>query len=127
MTHVVSMRGDAQFFSGELRYYKYAKADVAASQTDSSIVSAVTGPNKRIVVVAAFWLCGSTATTLVFNSKGSGAGTAITGTYANDINGGMVLPYSPGGWFRTNSGEALTVTTGAGASTGITIVYIESV
>jgi hypothetical protein len=123
MADVVTLRHESIFAEGEFRAFKYAKADVAASQTDSAVVAAVAG--KRIVVVAANWLTGASATTLVFNTKPSGAGTAITGVYANDINGGMVLPFASSGWFQTAIGEGLSVTTGAGASTGINVVYFE--
>lgn len=100
----------------------HAFANVAQSQTDSSIVAAVSG--KVIRVVAATAVAGGTATNLTFNSKGSGAGTAISPLYANGINGGEVLPFNPSGWFETTSGEALTVTTGAGSTTGILVTYV---
>jgi hypothetical protein len=102
---------------------KWALANITASQTDSNIVTAVGG--KIIRVVAMFAVTGATATNLTFNSKGGGAGTAISPLFANGINGGEVLPYNPVGWFQTASGEALTCTTGAGATTGIQVVYVE--
>lgn len=102
---------------------KYALANVAASQTDASIVAAVAG--KKIRVMQVFALAGATATTLVFNSKPAGAGVAISPTMANGINGGEVLPFSPMGWFETVAGEGLTVTTGAGSTTGILVGYVE--
>lgn len=101
--------------------YSRAIANVAASQTDSSIVSAVTG--KRIIVHQAFYNCGDTATDLTFNTKGAGAGTAISSLIENGSNRGEVLPFSEVGWFETVAGEGLTVTTGAGSATGINIVY----
>ena len=100
-----------------------AFANVAASQTDSSIVSAVAG--KSITVLGFGLVAGATATTVTFNSKGAGAGTAISALYALPISGVCVFPVSApssGYWFKTNVGEALTVTTGAGATTGIEIV-----
>lgn len=100
-----------------------AFANVAASQTDSSIVTAQGASNKiRVLQVAA--VAGATATDLTFNSKGAGAGTAISCKFANGANGGEVLPYSANGWFTTSANEALTVTTGAGSTTGILIKYI---
>lgn len=98
-----------------------AIANVAQSQTDSSVIAAQTG--KKIVVTGVAFVAGGTATTAVFNSKGSGAGTAISPTFANAANGGAVLPFHAKGWFVTNSGEALTVTTGAGSTTGIIVTY----
>jgi hypothetical protein len=102
---------------------KYAKADVAASQTDAEIVEAVAG--KKIRVLAFFAVCGATATILTFNSKGAGAGVAISPNLANGANGGEVVGPNPWGWFETAVGEALTATTGAGSATGIQVVYIE--
>lgn len=96
-------------------------ANVAASQTDTVLVS---GATKRMILVIGLTAeCGATATDITFNSKGAGAGTAITMTFQNGINGGFVLPYSEVGWFKTNSGEALTCTTGAGSTTGVQVVY----
>lgn len=102
---------------------KTAIANISQSQTDASIVGAVSG--KKIVVLQVFCLTGTTATDLVFNSKGSGAGTPITPTMKNKENGGEVLPYSKVGWFETNTNEGLTVTTGAGSTTGILLKYVE--
>jgi len=107
----------------QLMTVKYAPVNVAASQTDSSVVAAVAG--KKIVVLQAFCVAGGTATNLTFNTKGSGAGTAISPLIPNAANGGEILPYSKIGWFETNKGEALTVTTGAGATTGLMVAYIE--
>jgi len=98
---------------------KHAKANVAASQTDSSVIAAVSG--KKIRVLAFHCQAGATATDLTFNS----ASTAKSPLFANAANGGAVGNFNPAGWFETVSGEALTVTTGAGSSTGITIVYAE--
>lgn len=105
--------------NGTLVNVKYAFANIAASQTASSLVAAIAG--KRIRVLGLVLLAGATATTAIFNS----AGTAISMTFANGANGGAVLPFSLGGWFQTNPGEALTVTTGAGSATGIQICYVE--
>lgn len=102
---------------------KKAFANVNASTTDGVIVSAVAG--KSIKVVAAFLVTGGTATNVTFNSKGSGAGTAITSLIADGANGGAVLSYNFDGWFNTNPGEALTVTTGSGSATGVNVSYLE--
>lgn len=96
-----------------------APANIAASQTASSLIAAVTG--KRIRVISVYALAGGTATTLVFNS----ASTAKSALLSNAANGGEVLPRNIDGWFETAAGEALTVTTGAGAATGIQVNYIE--
>lgn len=100
-----------------------AIGNVAASQTDSSIVAAPTNTGVKITVLAVAFVAGGTATNATFNSKGAGAGTAISPLFANAANGGVVLPYNPKGWFQTNAGEALTVTTGAGSTTGLIVTY----
>lgn len=102
---------------------KYAFANIAASTTDGNIVTAVASKKIRVLAVAA--VAGATATTLTFNSKPAGAGAAKTCLFANAANGGEVLPFNPIGWFETVSGEGLTVTTGAGSTTGIQVVYVE--
>ena len=106
-------------------------ANVAASQTDSNIISALDG--KIISVIGGFAVVAGTATNVTFNSKGTGAGTAISSIIPCGINGGLLMPLPaqqntgepPFGYFKTNKGEGLTVTTGAGASiVGITITYV---
>ena len=103
---------------------KTAVGNVAQSQTDSVLVASVSG--KKIRVVGVIAQTGSVSTTLVFNSKGSNAGTAISPVFQNGANGGEVMPFNPVGWFDTNAGEALTVTTGAGSTTGVLVRYIEA-
>lgn len=106
-------------------------ANVAASQTDANIVTGLNG--KIIRVIGGFAVVAGTATNVTFNSKGTGAGTAISSIIPCGINGGILMPLPPSlptgeppfGYFQTNKGEGLTVTTGAGASiTGITITYV---
>jgi hypothetical protein len=96
--------------------------NVAASQTDSVVVAAVSG--KLIRVLSLVMVTGATATNSTFNSKGSGAGVAISMTFQNGANSGAVLAENRGGWFQTVAGEALTVTTGAGSTTGFQLTYI---
>ena len=100
-----------------------AFANIAASTTDGALVASVSG--KCIVVDSCFLVAGATATNVTFNSKGSGAGTAITTLIANGANGGAVLNYNEQGWFNTNAGEGLTVTTGSGSTVGIQLTYRE--
>jgi hypothetical protein len=98
---------------------KFAKANIAASQTASEVVAAVSG--KRIRVIAFRLHAGGTATDVTFNS----ASTEISEKFACAANGGRADGFSPVGHFQTVAGEALTVTTGAGATTGIGVVYVE--
>ena len=100
-----------------------AFANVAASQTDALLVTAVAG--KKIRVLQALFMAAATATNLTFNTKPGGAGTAISPLFACGANGGASVPFSPIGWFDTNTGEGLTVTTGAGSTTGVLVRYTE--
>jgi hypothetical protein len=93
-------------------------ANVAASQTDASLVAAQAG--KAILVVLYRLHTGGVATDVTFNTKGSSSGVAITEKFALGANGGRADGESKDiGHFRTNVGEALTCTTGAGSTTGI--------
>lgn len=95
---------------------------IAASQTDSSLVAAVTG--SKIRVLAAVINQGDTTPSAVtFNSKPGGAGSAKYPALKAAANGGFVLPYNPVGWFETNVDEGLSVTTGAGSTTAVSVVY----
>lgn len=92
---------------------------VAASQTDSVVWPAESGA--RLRVLAAYAVT-PTATALTFNTKGSGAGVAVTAAFTSAAGEPTLnLPFNPYGWFLTNPGEALTVTTGAGGTTAILV------
>ena len=107
-----------------------AWANTAASATDSALTNPISAgtlssgvAGARIRVYAVYAQCGGTATDITFNSKSAGAGTAIFPKVAAGINGGAVLPYNPKGWFTTKPGEGLTITTDAGSTSGIAVVY----
>jgi len=102
---------------------KNAYDSIAASQTDSVLVAAVAG--RKIRVLTYMINQGDTTPSAVtFNSKGSGAGTAIWPAIKYAANGGSNPPMNKDrGWFSTLVGEALTVTTGAGSTTGVGVVY----
>lgn len=102
---------------------KRAFANVNASQTDAAIIAAVTAKKLRILWIIA--LCDATATAFTLNSKGAGAGTAISSAIPNGANGGELAAVNPFGYFETASGEGLSVTTGAGSATGFNVGYIE--
>lgn len=109
----------------------YAFGNFAANTTDGTFtkspagtgtVAGITG--RRIRMLSYTAITGSTATALTFNSKGAGAGTAITSQKQFGANGGV----SPGGFelghFETKTGETITVTTGTGSTTGVDISYV---
>ncbi|QQS08661.1 MAG: hypothetical protein IPK69_11830 [Phycisphaerales bacterium] len=98
-------------------------ANVAASTTDGAVIAAVASKKLRVHALAV--VCGGTATTVTFNTKPGGAGTAISATFALPANGIMVLPESLSGWFETSAGQGLSVTTGAGSTVGIQVAYTQ--
>ena len=101
----------------------------AASATDGTIAdTGSTAPSalagRRVGVYGVALLHGdTTASSVTFNSKGSGSGTAISPAFKTVANGGFVLPPGSEPWFVTNVGEALTVTTGVGSTTLIHVVW----
>lgn len=99
-----------------------AYVSVAASQTDSAVVAAFTG--KRIRVIAAALNQGDTTpSTVTFTSKPAGSGVAISLAFKGAANALLTLPDIDSGWFQTVVGEGLSVTTGAGSTTGVLVVY----
>ena len=96
---------------------KHDLANIAAAATDSEMVAAIT--DQVIYVLQVAMVSGGTATNVTFNS----ASTAISCLFANAANGGAVLPFSEKALFKTTAGEALTVTTGDGSTTGILILF----
>jgi hypothetical protein len=96
---------------------KNAFDDIAASATDSALITAIAGTKLRVHAYTVS--CGATPSTVVFNSKPAGAGTAISQILNNSIS----VPELPSGWFETNGGEGLSVSTGAGSTTGVMVVY----
>jgi hypothetical protein len=94
---------------------------VAASQTDSVVVAA--NPNARIRVLS-IWCLSASTSTYVFNSKGSGAGTAITPTVTGSANLTLAVSGADTPLFSTNLGEGLALTTGAGGNTTVLVSYV---
>jgi hypothetical protein len=96
--------------------------NVPHNQTDYVLVPAVAG--KRIRVNQFLIMAGAADTSFTFNSKGSGAGVAISPLFPCAANGGAVGPHSPAGWFETGEGEALTCTTSnSGVNVGVLVGY----
>ena len=95
---------------------------IAASQTDSALVAAV--PGRKIRVLSFMINQGDTTpSSVTFNSKPAGSGTAIFPVLKYPANGGTSTPEVLSGWFETVAGEGLSVTTGAGSATSVAVVY----
>lgn len=110
--------------NGQKAIIQTAVTNVAAGTTDQVLVPADAN-GRRIVVLGIHAQAGGTATAVTLNTKGSSAGTPISSLKALAANGawaqqrGNLVDYL----FQTKRGEALTVTTGAGATVGIDIQY----
>jgi hypothetical protein len=112
------------YSSGTSLQVKQAFDNVDALSTDSELVASVTSKSIRVIALVA--VCGDNDTDITFNTyDGTNTGTAISPLFANGAHGGEVLPPNPYGWFTTNPGEALSVTTGSGSTTGISVTYVE--
>jgi hypothetical protein len=105
--------------AGVVATVKYLNTTVAAAQTDSQLVALVAA--KKIRVLALHLDCAGTATVATLQSNA----TAKAGPFNNAASEQTVLPYNPHGWFETAAGQALKITTGAGATTSVTLVYVE--
>jgi predicted aconitase with swiveling domain len=82
---------------------------IAASTTGSSLVAAVPGCKIRVLTFLVNH-GDTTASTVTFNS-------------ASTANGVIGASNDRSGLFETARGEALTVTTGAGSTTGVMVTY----
>lgn len=95
---------------------------IAASADDSILVAAV--PGYKIVVTSVVLNHGdTTASSVTFLSKGSGAGTAIYPPLKGPANGGFVIGENEKGWCGTLAGEGLAVDTSAGSATSVAVTY----
>lgn len=95
---------------------------ISASTTDSSLVAAVSGQKVRVLSVV-INQGDTTPSAVTFNTKPAGAGTAIFPAVKAAANGGFVLNHNEKGWFETSPGEGLSVTTGAGSTTAVSVTY----
>lgn len=102
---------------------QYTFANVSSATVDSNLITAIA--NRKIRVLGFLFVCGSTATPITFNSKGSSSGTAISPQFQNAANGGACGVPNDLGWFETNLNEALTLTSGTGSTTGVLVIYQE--
>jgi hypothetical protein len=97
---------------------------VFTSEVSSGSTTLVAIPGLVYLITSITASCGATATTLVFNSKGSGAGTAISSTFTLGINNTYIWPHNTHGWFQTSPNQTITCTTGTGSTVNILISYV---
>lgn len=99
-----------------------SRAFVNAVLIGNTAVVAAQGAGVKIRVLSAMAV-GTLAVTIKFQS----ATTDITAGFPLGINGGMVLPYNPHGWFETAANEALNINLGLGTATGVNITWCPAV
>ncbi len=95
--------------------------DAAFTTTDGSAMAAA--PGYRMRAISYSIVCGSSATAVTFNSKGSGAGTAITSPKTLGANG-VSNADSEYGVFESKVDEKITVSTGSGSTCGVDLAYV---
>lgn len=95
-------------------------AVLSTASTSTTPISAVSA-STQIVVVSLFIVV-TTAVTVQF--KTSTGAVAVTGAMPFGANGGISLPYNEHGWFRTATGDDLTMTLGSGVAVAGGIQYV---
>lgn len=113
--------GNQAAYDGAYTSELYAIVTVTGAATDTAVVAAVAA--KRIRVLSYSVSCvAAGASTIVFNSKPGGAGTAITHTISLAANGNS-SESDNNGLFQTAVGEGLSASAGAN-NVGIRVTYI---
>ncbi len=97
---------------------------LAAGQTDGAVVTAL--PNRKIRVLSLMVLPTTTPpASVTLNSKGSGAGTAMSPVIPLVAATPMVLSGGSIGLWETNKGEALTITNPVGTTLAVfSLAYV---
>lgn len=117
--------GDGVVVGGSSLVVKNKSGFIAAASTDSVIVAAVTGKKIRVLAVVVIGSEKAHKFDMSFGTKPAGASTKISATISGVERGNVVLPLNPYGWFETNSGESLSVTTGTDTGVDIQLSYME--
>lgn len=99
----------------------FAFANVAASSTDTVLIQGIA--DRVILIKGLVMQCGATATDVTFNTKTLTVGTAISAKFQLGINGTSVFPFSDSGLMKMVPGNSLSVTTSAGSTVGIQLIY----
>jgi len=103
----------------------FVSGNMVGAQTDIVLVSG--SSQRHILVLAVACMAdsiGGTGIQFYFGSKPAGSSSQISAIFSNGSQGGFILPYSEVGWFKTNAGESLSVSTFNGsANTSLNVVY----
>ena len=104
--------------TGELLDLQYAAIN-AASSGNNTLVAAVAG--KSIYVVAMEFITAGAVTVEIQSGAG---GTVLSKAQSFPANGGKVLPFNPGGWFKTASATLLNMSLGGAVQVSGSLVYV---
>jgi hypothetical protein len=94
---------------------------VAASATNSVLKAPTAAKILYVLSLVVQW--GATPSTVTLNSWDGTTGTAVSPPLLQAASTPLVLPFNQAGWFATASGAGLSVTTGAGSTTNVHVVY----
>lgn len=102
-------------------YSAYQFVNITASSSGvTNILALVTSKKIRVVALS---LTSNGAVNVKFQSHVTP--TDITGLFYFAAAGdGIVLPFNPGGWFQTNSGEALDINLSGSVAVGGCLTYV---
>lgn len=120
--HKLQGTGSILGYDGEYTQELIAKQSLGALSTDTIIVAAVAGKKIRVLRYVLSRSVGA-ATIVVFNTKGSKTGTAISHNITTGANGNY-KESDNNGLFETNTGEALTANNSSLATVGVMVTYI---
>ena len=105
--------------TGTVRTVNYAF--INANTLGSMQLVAAQGGAVRVRVLSAV-----VVTTLAVSVKFQSAATDISATFPFGANGGLVINYSPQGWFQTVANEALNVNLGLATATGVQVAWVQA-
>jgi len=117
--------GDGIVVGGSSLVVKNKGDFVASGATDTVVVAAVTSKKIRVLAVAVMGTEKTHKFDMAFRTKPAGAGTKISASINGQERGNVVLPFNPYGWFETNAGEGLSVSTGSDSGVDIQLSYME--
>jgi hypothetical protein len=117
--------GDGIVVGGSSLVVKSKGEFVASAATDTVFVAAVTSKKIRVLAFAVIGFEKNHKFEMTFRTKPAGAGTKISASINGTERGNVVLPFNPYGWFETNAGEGLSVSTGSDTGVDIQLSYME--
>ena len=82
----------------------------------------ITGVAGKSIVVLSTWLVAAAAVGVKFQT--STGSIDLTGQAPCAQNGGFVLPFNAGGWFKTAIGDSLLINLSSGVAVGGSLSYI---